>query len=559
MAAVNALLLASLTLVLLDACLAMLTKGWLRESDRGWRPSDIPEERARAREMRLRGLEKWKLPALVDFLPFPIQLSLVLFFIALLIMLFDLHRPIAYATIGVFTVSIGVYLSATVVSALDATAPFTSDFSRALHVLIRNFSDNLSLLMSVLRRTTRMDTGNAEVTQDNMGEIETHLAISNRLYAVTSKAVENLPVFIGLFDQWVDVPYLHPQSMSEWRTVLHFIQPCLSEVSFLKEFGPRSLARLFLCSDAEDFYLGQQAVIVALGKDGGESPSVERLYIHLLRQQGPNWSLACQVVPNLDAERRTIIELRWILSWIFFRFLIKSQEFPNKFDLSWISSVRNIISFLHSVAIYIIQKNFMNDDHRLFHSLLFVTQLIANGSKGLRGGDMPHSNIQGGLFTSIGVSSLSPDTQWQVICDLYTASSKSAAGLKHDFSQLVVLLMARTLTRVKHSDINSTVIHDNPENLPVLMDGLWEAWTLPGIDHCSLVRIAAWLLKQPSGSFDQTRPIQGLLDAYDSYASGPIPIMNPNALLFIERALLFSREGENKWEPQTNKLKTLGL
>ena len=55
-AVVNALLFTSLALVLLDAYLAVLTRSWLREFDRNWRSSNVPEERARAREMRFQGL-----------------------------------------------------------------------------------------------------------------------------------------------------------------------------------------------------------------------------------------------------------------------------------------------------------------------------------------------------------------------------------------------------------------------------------------------------------------------------------------------------------------------
>jgi hypothetical protein len=66
---VNILLFMSLALVLIDAYLAMLTKSWLRDFDRSWRSSNVPEERARTREMRFQGMERWKLAEVVTLLP----------------------------------------------------------------------------------------------------------------------------------------------------------------------------------------------------------------------------------------------------------------------------------------------------------------------------------------------------------------------------------------------------------------------------------------------------------------------------------------------------------
>ena len=51
-AVVNALLFASLALVLVDAYLAVLTRGWLREFDRAWKASSVSEERAQQESER---------------------------------------------------------------------------------------------------------------------------------------------------------------------------------------------------------------------------------------------------------------------------------------------------------------------------------------------------------------------------------------------------------------------------------------------------------------------------------------------------------------------------
>ena len=567
-AVVNTLLFTSLALVLVDAFLAMLIKGWLREFDRSRRSSNDPEERARIREIRLQGLERWRLAGLVALLPLLIQSSLILFGVALVIILFNLHPPTAYSFFAGLSFAIYFYFTTIAVSALDPSSPFTSPVSRSLHILIRHFL--------LRQRAFVRPSDDAEANWHKVKGIETHLAISERLYAATSKAVENLPVFIELLDQWVHTPSLRPHSMSTWHQILPLVQPYLSNASLGKVFGLRSAARLFLCFGSEVFSSGQQVVIAALEKhvgNTGESSSIEQLYIHLLNHQEPDWSLACALVPRLEADNGTVIELRWIINWITYRFLEKSQGFPDECDLSWVSSMRDIIPFLRNTAIFIIQNKMVNDDHGLFNSLLLVTQSIADGShlsmKGERSQISPWG-IHGGMFISIGDFFVLPESQWDFIGGLYTALSTSAPGFKHDFTVLIILIMIAPLSAVEYSDIYARNNYDrfiNPErDLPALMDGLWETWKAYAVDFHLLTGIAAWLLKRPSGSCykpapDVQRSFQDLLDAYDSHTSGTISLMTSNALLFIEAALLFSLETAkpadegSKWEPQTLKLK----
>ena len=162
-----------------------------------------------------------------------------------------------------------------------------------------------------------------------LGGKEIHLAISNRLRAITSNAVENLPVFMEIFDQWMYTPSLHPRSLSDWRQVLPLVQTYLSNESPCQDHILRSVARLFLWFNQGGTHTGRQAVIQALKHDTGYY-SIEWLYIHLLHQPESDWSLACQVVPYLEADGRTIIELRWILDHFVFRVLTKNQEFTDE-------------------------------------------------------------------------------------------------------------------------------------------------------------------------------------------------------------------------------------
>jgi hypothetical protein len=395
MAAVNVLLFASLAVIPIDAYLAMLTKTWLRDFDRAWRSSNVLEERARAREIRLQGLERWKLAEVVALLPLLTQASLVLFGVALLVLLFNLHRPTAYLTFIILTAGFCFYICVTVISALDTTAPFTSPVSRVLQALIQrsHSSQVFSAILSCLKwrpwRTMHEDADSegpeaAIVEWKKVEGADIHLAISNRLYTATSKVVENLPVFTALFDQWVQTPSLYPRhSMSHWRPVLPLIQPYLSNVALYKHVGLCSVARMFLCSTSEEFSKGRQAVIAALRRhveDTRESSSIEQLYIHLLHQPHSDWSLAGQVVAKLDPDMDTITELRWILNWIPTWFRLQTGRTPDitVSRLFRTSSMRNIISFLRTTAVYIIHNQKVNDDHGIFNFLLLITRSIAN-------------------------------------------------------------------------------------------------------------------------------------------------------------------------------------
>jgi hypothetical protein len=715
----------------------MLTKSWLRDFDQSWRSLNDPKERARTREMRIQGLERWKLAWVVALLPLLIQASLVLFGIALLILLFNLHHPTAYTTLAIFAAGVCFYFCTSVVSAFDTNAPFTSPLSRALEALLRQCRSPLRQCRSLLRQCRslwyrvyprhlrlgddgsgslmlRMGAGVVVVVdvvvivaiiqdvivvqlvvmavvlvlvlvfitlqlnptsrsllyprhrrlrdhslgslilrmvvgvgvvvgvvvvvaiiqdvivvqlvvmavvlvlvvaliifklnpiflmlnpirliwrlffrdvsgEDPAGTVvdefhpvegaEIHCAISKRLYSATFKAVENFPVFIELFDQWVHTPSLRPLSVSDWLEVLPLVQPYLLSASLSNGLGLLPVARLLLCSDSDVFPSERGTIIESLKNGSGnttERPSIEQMYIPLLGSPECDWSLAGQVVRELDADRGTTIELRWILNWITFRYLIQSKEFSNNDGLSWVSTIRNIIPFLRSTAIYIIRNGLVNDDDKLFNSLLLITRAVADASKEAGGPDPIQKSIKSpeknheGLFISIGNCVISSEHQWDFISRLYAASSTSVAGFRREFTQLVILLLIGTLSTVDDSGIGPRVSFiDTEKDLTVLMDALWETWQAPRFDHHLVTGIAVWLLERNSGLFHkplpngQQRRFQDLLNAYDSSMRGATPSMNSNALRFIEAALSFSLEtdkasdGDSTWEPQTLKL-----
>jgi len=129
---INALFYASLGVIILAAFIAMLIKSWVREFDRGLKAMSIPEQRAKTREFRYLGMERWKLPEMVEILPFLIQISLLLFSIGLMIFLFHISKPSFSVTTTILGFGIFYYVMTTSISVVVSSSPFHSPLSRRL-------------------------------------------------------------------------------------------------------------------------------------------------------------------------------------------------------------------------------------------------------------------------------------------------------------------------------------------------------------------------------------------------------------------------------------------
>jgi len=129
---VNALFYASLGVMLLAAFIAMLIKSWVREFDRGLRAMSLPEQRAKTREFRYLGMQRWKLPEMVGILPLLIQISLLLFSIGLMLFLFYISTPSFGVTTVIFGVGLLYYGTTMSISVFVTSSPFHSPLSRTL-------------------------------------------------------------------------------------------------------------------------------------------------------------------------------------------------------------------------------------------------------------------------------------------------------------------------------------------------------------------------------------------------------------------------------------------
>jgi len=159
---VNALFYASLGFMVLAAFIAMLIKSWVREFDRGLRAMSIPEQRAKTREFRYLGMERWKLPEMVETLPLLVQISLLLFSIGLVIFLFHISKPSFGVTTTIFGVGILYHVMTTSISVVVSSSPFHSPLSRRLGKVYQrthaHFCPHVDFLLSRAMDTTPATT-----------------------------------------------------------------------------------------------------------------------------------------------------------------------------------------------------------------------------------------------------------------------------------------------------------------------------------------------------------------------------------------------------------------
>ena len=97
----------------------------------------LPEQRAKTREFRYLGMERWKLPEMVGVLPSLIQMSLLLFSIGLLLFLFHISTPSFGVTTAIFGIGVLYYAITTSISVFVTSSPFHSPLSRTLATVYR--------------------------------------------------------------------------------------------------------------------------------------------------------------------------------------------------------------------------------------------------------------------------------------------------------------------------------------------------------------------------------------------------------------------------------------
>ena len=384
-AAVNMLFFLSLALVLIDAFLAMLVKGWLQEFDRGWRTYTVAHLRAQERERRLKELERWKLHELVALLPILIQGSLLLFCIGLLVLIFPLHQPSGILCSLLFVSVVGFYGLTTYVSIINNYAPFSSPVSRLLarglamlqtwHIPITHNTRRIISAISFHKRPTlsphgrRVDAdASEEITQplpSNNGmaksvqphnpdnaekskmvprshsgiDPQMHVHVLERLVTTTDEVVENIPIFLELLDQPVKYPTLRPLNLEKWKELLHITLRLLGDQSSLPVSAACTLARtMMICYDHEtpDEQLSLTLEHHLGSRDADNRRPRKRLNVlfssYLLHWLGsPSWSDLWRTIAFLEPGDAADAELLWMVN-TFHRTMhfVGDEEFRSK-------------------------------------------------------------------------------------------------------------------------------------------------------------------------------------------------------------------------------------
>jgi hypothetical protein len=108
----------SLTLSLSTVSVGILCLQWLREYQR--EPEVSPEQVIAIRYFRLRGIDDWRVRSIIGFLPLILQVSLFLFFIGLVLFLFNTNKTLAIVVSCAVGTTMFILVATSIIPALQA-------------------------------------------------------------------------------------------------------------------------------------------------------------------------------------------------------------------------------------------------------------------------------------------------------------------------------------------------------------------------------------------------------------------------------------------------------
>jgi hypothetical protein len=130
---VNACWFVSLLLSLVVALFGIFLKQWMRAYMK-WTDVTPDREAVAIRQLRYRGLETWRLGAILALLPTLLQLSVILFLSGLLVFLWNLDRMVAHVMAALLGITFFLVAAVTVLPAVFKSCPFRSPLSEILAV-----------------------------------------------------------------------------------------------------------------------------------------------------------------------------------------------------------------------------------------------------------------------------------------------------------------------------------------------------------------------------------------------------------------------------------------
>ena len=127
---VNCLFFTSLSSSLVAALASVVALQWVAEYDSAvTRSGSSPAERAKRRQFRYSGVTKWQMAEIIAALPLLLYCSVALFFVGLVIWMWDVHPIVAYTVIGGAVMAAFFYFSSTILSVCFVSAPFRTPLS----------------------------------------------------------------------------------------------------------------------------------------------------------------------------------------------------------------------------------------------------------------------------------------------------------------------------------------------------------------------------------------------------------------------------------------------
>ena len=340
----------------MDAFLAMLVKSWIQEFDRAWKNNPGARFRAEERERRLQSLERWKLANLIPLLSILIQISLLLFCIGLIVLLFPIHLMSAILSLVALVAGLTFYWLTISVCVFDDYAPFSSPVSRGLIILVHLIAHHVQHIISGIPfrtsppsppreheanmdHTTKSSSGSNRVDHSSLpqGSVDvekqeiitrsqTYVNILERLVKTTSETVENIPVFLFLLDQPVNDLTVRPSNVDNWKELLHTTLRLLGDPSTFSDSTACTVIRsLQFCYDGKsaDAQLSQSLIRyfdhMCSGQTGKHKP-LNSLFVPYLRFccqiRGFDPTGVANTIAFLEPSNTADTELLWMVNTI---------------------------------------------------------------------------------------------------------------------------------------------------------------------------------------------------------------------------------------------------
>ena len=123
---VNCFLFASLALNLAAAITSILVKDWAKSYLQNSPQFTTPRDKALARQLRLEKAQQWFLPQIVLFTPIIIQLSIVLFLVAVLDLLFNIEVILAYVLLSIESSFLLLFIFTSIIALSTPFGPYRS-------------------------------------------------------------------------------------------------------------------------------------------------------------------------------------------------------------------------------------------------------------------------------------------------------------------------------------------------------------------------------------------------------------------------------------------------